>query len=179
MTVRQAPLVLLALVASLLTGCGDPAERVMPRCEAGSRLAIIAQSVPDAAYVPCVADLPTGWSFEGLDVHDGGATISLESDRADRTVHVELVPSCDVAEATPITPSDAGVRTYHTVVSIDPRFAGRFSDVFPGGCVVTSYDFARGPHVALVTELRSITELFPRRELRRALADDLGITLDP
>ncbi|HSJ44833.1 MAG TPA: hypothetical protein VK923_09150 [Euzebyales bacterium] len=36
-------------------------------------------SVPDAAYVPCIADLPAGWSFTRLDVSDEGTTIDLES----------------------------------------------------------------------------------------------------
>lgn len=150
----------------------------MPRCEAGTRTAIVAQSVPGAAYVPCIAELPAGWSFEGLDAHDGGATITLESDRSDRDVHVELLASCDVSEATPIAPRDEGVRTYNLVESIDPRYAGRLVDVFPGGCVVSSYDFERGPHVALVTEMQQAVQLFSRRELRLGLEEDLGLTLD-
>ena len=176
---RSAVLAAVAVGAAALTGCASTAERVMPRCEADSRLAILAQSVPTAAYVPCIADLPAGWSFEGLDVGDGGATITLASDRADREVHVELVPSCDVAEATPIPPSDEGVRTYHLVESIDPRYAGRLFDVFPGGCVISTYDFERGPHVALVPELQQAVSLFSRRELRQGIDADLGVRLDP
>ena len=151
----------------------------MPRCEPNARLAILAQSVPSAAYVPCVRALPAGWSFEGLDVADGGASLTLASDRADREVHVELAPTCDVAEATPIAPSDEGVRTYHLVESIDPRYAGRLFDVFPGGCVISTYDFERGPHVALVTELQQAVGLFSRRELRQGIDADLGVRLDP
>lgn len=151
----------------------------MPSCEASPRLGILAQSMPSAAYVPCVGALPTGWTFEGLDVDDDGATLSLESDRSDRGVEVRLQESCDVGDAVPISPSDEGVRTYHLVTSIDPRVAGRLIDVFPGGCVVADYDFERGPHVALVTELQAATGLFTRLELRQALEADLGITLDP
>jgi hypothetical protein len=159
-------------------GCGAEPGRSEPRCEPGPRLGILAQSVPDAAYVPCVADLPPGWTFDELDVEDGGANLTLRSDRADRDVEVRLVPSCDVADATPIAPSDEGVRTYHLVESIDPRFAGQLIDVFPGGCVVAAYDFERGPHVALVGELQAAVDLFSRRELRQGLEADLGITLD-
>lgn len=151
----------------------------MPGCDADTRLAIIAQSVPDAAYVPCFGELPTGWSFERLDVNHRGATISLDSDRADRTVDVALVATCEVGAATPIAPSDAGTRTYQLIDSIDPRYAGQFIDVFPGGCVVTSYDFQRGAHVALITELQEIVGLYSRRQLRQELAATLDIRLDP
>lgn len=138
----------------------------------------MAQAVPDGAYVPCIEVLPPGWSFTSLEVRDGEATLSLESDRADREVTVRYEACCNVARATPTTPSDVGVRTYHLVESIDGRYSGRLLDVFPNGCVTTSYDFERGPHVALVTELRDAVELFPRRQLRRELEDDLGVTLD-
>ena len=169
------------LVAATLLfgGCAVGTEGAAPRCEPGMRLATLAQSVPDAAYVPCVEELPAGWTFEGLHVDDDGATITLESDRADRDVRVELAESCDTAEATPITPSDEGVRTYHRVDSIDPRYAGQLLDVFPGGCVTVDYDFERGRHVALVTELQAAVGLFTRLELRQVLAADLDVRLDP
>ncbi|HEU5084689.1 MAG TPA: hypothetical protein VFU14_15210 [Acidimicrobiales bacterium] len=169
----------LALSAGLLGSCGVSSDESVPWCEPDGRLAIMAQSVPTAAYVPCVAELPTGWSFDELAVDDDGARFTLESDRADRAVQVQLTSRCDVGEATPISPSDEGVRTYHFVTSIQPRYAGRLLDVFPGGCVVTRYDFERGPHVALVTELQAAIGLFTRLELRHALEADLGVRLDP
>jgi hypothetical protein len=175
---RRARLAVLA-VALVVGGCGADDAGTMPGCEPGPRLAILAQSVPGAAYVPCIAELPPGWSFGSLEVDDHGAALSLRSDRADRAVHVELTASCDLADATPIAPSDEGVRTYHLVESIDPRYAGRLLDVFPGGCVIASYDFERGPHVALITELQQAVALLSRRELRQGLEADYGITLDP
>jgi len=169
----------MATATLLLGGCALASGATTPWCEPGMRLGILAQSVPEAAYVPCISQLPTGWTFEGLEVDDSGATISLESDRADREVTVALTSSCDVSEATPITPSDEGVRTYHRVDSIDPRYAGQLLDVFPGGCVTVDYDFQRGRHVALVTEMQAAVGLFTRLELRQALAADLDVRLDP
>jgi hypothetical protein len=67
----------------------------------------------------------------------------------------------------------------HRVDSIDPRYAGQLLDVFPGGCVTVDYDFERGRHVALVTELQAVVGLFTRLELRQALAADLDVRLDP
>lgn len=179
MSLRRFASILVVLAASgTLGACGTTDEQLMPRCSRDTRLAILAQSVPDAAYVPCITDLPAGWSFEELHVDDDGATISLESDRADRSVEIALTSSCDVAAAMPITPSDEGVRTYHLVESIEPRYAGRFLDVFPGGCVVSTYDFERGPHVALITEMQGAVGLFTRLELRQVVAAELDVRLD-
>ena len=168
----------LALTAGVVLGGCAPGDTA-PTCDASSRLGIVAQSVEAAAYVPCVAELPTGWSVEDVSIDDEGTTISLLSDRADRDVEVALVEECDVSMATPIEPRDPGVRSYNEVDEIEPRYAGRFLEVFPGGCVVSRYDFERGPHVALVAELREAVGLVSRRQLRQELRDDLGITLDP
>ena len=169
-----------AVVVLLLTGsCADVEARVLPGCEDVERLAIIAQSVPDASYVPCLATLPAGWTFEGLAVSDTGTEIHLESDRSDRGVRIELRDRCDASAATPIAPRDEGVRTYQAVDSIDPRVAGRVLDVFPGGCVVTTYDFERGRHVPLVAELGQVVGLRSRIELRQEVQQRLGVTLDP
>jgi len=168
-----------ALLLLLAGSCADVEERLLPDCTDVARLAIVAQSVPDAAYVPCVAGLPAGWTFEGIEVSDAGAELRLESDRNDRGVRVELRDRCDATDATPIAPRDEGVRTYQVIAAISPRVVGRVLDVFPGGCVITSYDFVRGRHVALVAELGQVVGLRTRLELSQELRSRLGITLDP
>jgi hypothetical protein len=151
----------------------------MPRCEPGQRLAIVAQSVPDAAYLPCIAGLPAGWRFTSFQVDDDQTRFTLRSDRSDRPVRVALVPSCDLGSATPVAPRDEGVRAYQLVESVTPRYAGRLYDVFAEGCVTYEFDFARGPHIALIDELQRAVRLYPRRQLRQELQDELGVTLDP
>jgi hypothetical protein len=51
-------------------------------------------------------------------------------------------------------------------------------DVFSGGCISYSFDFARGPHIALMEELQDTVGLFSRRQLRLGLKDQLGVELD-
>ena len=175
---RRRALVVVALVVTA-PACAATATAAVPKCEASQRLGIVAQSVPDAAYLPCIAELPPGWSLESFEVDDDGTRFSLRSDRSDRPVDVELAPSCDVGSATPVTPRDEGVRTYQLAESVSPRFTGRFYDVFADGCVTYEFDFARGPHIALIDELQQAVQLYPRRLLRQELRDELGITLDP
>jgi hypothetical protein len=173
---RTAP-VGFALIALLGAGCGDDA-RATPRCRVTQRLGIVAQSVPDAAYVPCIAELPEGWEVRSFDVDDNGAEYVLRSDRDPHDVDVELREGCDVTGAVPIAPRDAGVRSYQQLESTTPRYSGRITDVFPGGCVTYRFDFRRGEHIALLEELGEAVQLYSRRELRRGLDDEFGITLD-
>ena len=172
-----AALVVAVVAGPALPACGTESVTI-PQCEPSQRLGLVAQSVPGAAYVPCVDELPAGWSFEELEVDDDGATFSLESDRADRPVEVSLSPRCDVGAATPVAARDEGVRTYQVADSISPHYAGRYYDVFPQGCVTYEFEFERGPHVALVDDMLRAVQLYPRRQLRQELEDELGLTLD-
>ena len=183
MTPRPRLLVLLLTVVVLvvaLPACGEQLAGPAPRCEAGQRLAIVAQSVPDAAYVPCVASLKAGWSTRGLDVRRGRTRFSLVSDRsAGQPVLVTLAPSCDVSAATPARPRADGARTYLSLQSITPRYAGTLFDVFAGGCVSYRFNFARGPHITLMDEMQAGLALYSRRQLSLELHQQLGIELDP
>jgi hypothetical protein len=179
MSARWAGVVMASATLLTSTGCAVTATTAMPRCEASQRLGIVAQSAPGAAYLPCIAELPPGWSFESFDVDDDGTRFSLRSDRSDLPVDVELAATCDVGTASPVTPRDEGVRTYLLTESVSPRYAGRFYDVFVNGCITYEFDFTRGPHIALIDELQRAVQLYPRRLLRQELRGELGITLDP
>jgi hypothetical protein len=161
-----------------LTGCGG-ARLAMPACRADRRLGIVAQSVPGAAYVPCIERLAPGWSFAGLHVEDGSTSFTLRSDRSRVPVRIRFRAACDVGRATPVAARAEGVRTFELVRSIAPRYAARQLDVFAGGCVTYDFDFARGPHIALTDELLGAVGLFSRQELRIGLARHLGVRLDP
>lgn len=175
---RIRAIALLAVFVTVAGGCAD-AGTAMPRCRSGQRLGIVAQSVPSASYLPCIEVLPAGWRTDDFEVDEDGARFELRSDRADRAVTVELSPACRRGGSTPIAPRAEGVRSYVRVDSISPRYTGRFFDVFAGGCVTADFSLERGPHIALVDELRQIVGLYPRRQLSNELADELGITLDP
>ena len=170
----RRPLSLLAVVAlalAALTGC-SVAVAAGPRCGEWERLGLLAQAVPSAAYVPCVATLPAGWSSEQLEVRDGSASFRLLSDRADgRAVVVSLVRHCVTTGATPIPPRPTGGRSAIGLLSIRPRYAGTLFDVFPGGCITSRFDLPRGQHIALMADLERIVGLLARTRLRTELRD--------
>jgi hypothetical protein len=166
----------LSLSALALAGCTSTAETA-PDCRADQRLALVAQSVPGASYVPCVARLRTGWHTANFDAEKGRTEFDLASDRADQPVVVDFRARCSVGDATAIAPRAEGVRTHLYVRSISPRYAGTLYDVFPGGCVAYRFDFERGPHIALMEDFQASLGLFSRRELRLKLQRDSDITL--
>lgn len=175
---RAAVLLPLLLVAGL-SGCGA-SPQLAPRCDQEVRLALVAQSVPTAAYLPCLGSLPAGWETTGFAARDGRTRIALLSDRAGgREVVVLLQRRCDVRGASPEPPRSIGGRTYLRVRSIAPRYAGTLYDVFAGGCVRYDLDFPRGPHLALVDDLLATVDLVPRRQLRLDVRARLGAELDP
>ena len=169
----------LVVGATALTGCTGATQGV-PGCHSGRRLAVVAQSVPSAAYVPCIDTLDEGWSSRAFEVRNGHTRFVLVPNRAGgRSVEVTFAAACDVTGAVPTTPRADGVRTAIRLLSISPRYAGTLSDVFPGGCVTYTFDFARGPHIALMEELDAAVRLFSRRQLRLDLQHQLGVELDP
>lgn len=170
-----APLLLLAT-----TSCGLTAGTAAPACGSTERVAVVAQSVPGAAYVPCVAELPPGWRVTDVAMRRGGTQISLLSDRSeDREAELVFEARCDVAGASPVPPRAEGVRSSLLLDAVSPLYAGTRYDVFPGGCVRSTFSFPRGPHIPLMEELTASVDLVPRRELRVDLREELGVELDP
>lgn len=178
---RLGPLLAAGVVLSGpgFAGCASVTPTV-PSCTSVVRLVLVAQSVPSAAYVPCVAELPTGWQVTAFRAERGRTTLSLLSDRAQgRAVQVRLTDGCDVQGATTEPARTPGGRTYLRLRRITPRYQGTLYDVFPGGCVRYAFDFTRGPHIALMEGLFSAIDLVSRRQLRLDVRRELGEELDP
>ena len=180
MTRRRRTLLVVGVLAlaSALTSCTTVAGSV-PDCDPGPRLAVIAQSVPGASYVPCIRDLSEDWTTRSFRAGRGGTRFTLVPHRpGSRPVRVEFDSACDVTGAVATTPRAEGVRTSIRLQAISPRYTGTLTDVFAGGCVTYRFDFARGPHIALMEQLTATVGLFSRRELGVELHDQLGVDLD-
>lgn len=177
--ISAAVLAAVLLAAGMLTGCAALRDTV-PGCGEPLRLAIIAQSVPGAAYLPCIRQLPQGWTTSAFDPVRGSTTFALNSDRAPgRPVQVRLAAACRLDGATPSPPRAPGVLTYTRLTPITSRVAGRLYDVFPGGCVSYSFNFDLGPHIALMEQFETAIGLYSRQQLRLTLKRKLGVELDP
>jgi hypothetical protein len=169
---------MLVTAAGTLTGCATLNDPV-PGCGDPLRLVIVAQSVPGAAYIPCIRQLPPGWSASAFDPARGRTRFTLTSDLAPTTpVVVQLAAACKIDGATPSSSRAAGVQTYTRLPSISPRLVGSLYDVFRGGCVSYSFSFDRQQY-ALIGQFESAIGLYSRQQLRLTLKRKLGVELDP
>jgi hypothetical protein len=169
----------LAAIVPAVTGCAA-LQSSAPGCQALQRVALVAQSVPTASFVPCLGQLPPGWAVSSLQVQRGVTDFLMQSDRASgHPVRVRLTMQCNLAGAVPTAPRAPGVRTYLRLRSIEPRYAGALYDEFPGGCVSYQFDVQRGPHIALIQDFESAVTLMSRQQLRLQLHQKFDLELDP
>lgn len=171
---------LLVALASVGVACSaGPSEQPLCARPDDSILVLEAQSVPSATRLPCIAELPIGWSFSGSLVRDDGTTLWLDHDRAGvRAVEVRLRAECDVEGAVevPPGPDEVGLRVFQAPTSLDPFVATR-SIVFEGGCIQHRYRFAAGSEPALVIEADRALSSLPRIEVVTEVRRDLDLSL--
>ena len=154
------------VLGSSVAGCAARYKPALaPGCRKSETLVLMAQSVPSADLVPCIANLPAGWRFEDLDVRRGTSSFGLDSDRAgDRAVVVRLFPTCRVAGATEIASDEVGTRRFERVESVVGEYRGTRYYLFPGGCVTYRFDFER-QGLALVNEVSLAVGFITREEI--------------
>jgi hypothetical protein len=137
------------------SACGTAASHADPTCvpKGPDTLILLAQSVPSAQKIPCIASYPAGWHFASMDIRSGGAHFTLDSDRAGiSAVRVSLQPRCDVAGATEIPSDEPGTRRFERILSVVDNFRSLRLYQFEGGCVTYRFAFAQQGR-ALVNEV--------------------------
>lgn len=174
MRIRGAALAPLLTLVALGPACAGSAD-VLPGCpENPTILVLAAQAVPSATMLPCVEQLPAGWSFAGSETLDGRFRFWLDSDRAGfHAVQVSLVASCDTSRAVEVTPDvdEVGTRRFERPISLPPNFAADRYYTFPGGCVEVAFRFASGADPTLVLQANQALGFRPRQPLVDDLAD--------
>lgn len=92
---------------------------------------LFAQAVPDSAFIPCVDELPVGWSVESIGTRTDEAVIVFENGAYDANALGTLTSAC-LATGTE-SPTEHPSITEHR----DP--AGTFAFTFDGGCFVMDF----------------------------------------
>lgn len=165
--------VLLLAVVVLASGCGRVRSEAAPTCvpKGADTLVLLAQAVPRATKIPCIASYPAGWHFASMSVRNGEARFTLDSDRAGiSAVKVHLYPSCDLEGATEIPSDEPGTRRFERIISVVDGFKAIRSYSFEGGCITYTFDFDRQGR-ALVNEV-SVAIGFMDRSAVAALVQD-------
>ena len=129
-----------------------------------------AQAVPSASQVPCVRDLPVGWSLGNVAVNDGRSVIALIHDRTGgQAMEARLTAACDVGGAAEEAAGQPGVRRYQRVERQGPVFEAVRFDVFPGGCVTTRIRALPASRAEVTAAAGGIIGFIPRETLDQAL----------
>jgi hypothetical protein len=188
---RRRRLVLLLLGAALVpAGCARPVvigDEVLA-CESGDDgtpaqgVVLMAQSVPTAAYVPCLESMPVGWHVADVQARNDVASFSLDSDRDGvRALEIRLTGGCDTSGASEIPSDRPEMRRLEEVSSVTPQYVGRRYYVFDGGCITVHFRLA-GRHATepLAVATQSVGTL-PRDALRAHVREETDgrLELDP
>jgi tRNA A-37 threonylcarbamoyl transferase component Bud32 len=149
----------------LLVPASNPAVHV-PDCGTGHTMILAAQAVPSAAFLPCIAALPSGWTTVGDEIASGRATFQLDFGQAGlQTATITLTATCDIAGARQIPSDQPGRSQFERPPNPVPGYSDVRYYVFPGGCVTYRYVLAAGASPVLATTVDSAVTFIPRSEL--------------
>jgi hypothetical protein len=136
-----------------------------PTCKAQNVTVLMAQAVPSATAVPCIASLPAGLSFGGATVHNGLARFWLDSDLAGgKAVTVTLSGTCDTSTARTVPTDEPAAERLDNSTSSGGSRADRFYR-FPGGCVSYDFSFPTRNAAELSADAEAALAFFPRDRL--------------
>jgi hypothetical protein len=141
-----------------------------------------AQAVPTASQVPCVRDLPVGWSVAMVTVNDGHSVLTLDHDRAGAAaLVVRLTATCNPAGAAEGASATSGVRHYQRIESPTGEFTATWYDQFPGGCVTSRLHLTTDPNGEFAAQAPQVLGFTSRAALQEALSQrsDGRLQLDP
>jgi hypothetical protein len=190
----------LALAVPLLAGCvpvvsgglgrGNVERSREPRCEIertvrAPLLVLIAQAVPSASQLPCVDQLPAGWSVSDIFVRNGRARFALDYDRmmGFHAVEVVLERTCTIGKVTRVPSDHPGTQRYQEVTELRPgeRFRGAIHYLFRGGCVTYRLEFTGDEQARPTADVVLALGFVSREEVAAAVwqYSDGRLLLDP
>ncbi len=149
-----------------------------PDCGPGHAMILAAQAVPSAAFLPCIAALPSGWTTADPEIASGQASFVMNSGQAGlQTVTITLTATCDISGAQQIPSDQPGLRRFERPLSLVPRYSDVRYYTFPGGCVTYQFVFAPGASPVLATTVDTAVAFMPRSALVSYVRRTEGLAL--
>jgi hypothetical protein len=152
-----------------------------PGCGTGHTMILAAQAVPSAAFLPCIAALPAGWTTVNAEISSGQARFGLDSGSLAggggirfvlgqpvqqlQTVTITLAATCDITGTQQIPSDQPGMRLFERPLSVVPRYSDVRYYTFPGGCATYQFVLAPGASPAVTTAVDSAVAFMPRSVL--------------
>ena len=161
----------------LLLPTSNPSLPV-PGCGTGRAMILAAQAVPTAAFLPCIAALPSGWTAANAEIGSRKATFWLDSDQAGpAAVTITLTSACDTSGARQIPSGQPGVRLFERPATLIPQYSDVRYYTFPGGCVTYQFRFTPGASPVLAAGVGSALAFVPRPGLVGYVRRSAGLAL--
>jgi tRNA A-37 threonylcarbamoyl transferase component Bud32/membrane-associated phospholipid phosphatase len=148
-----------------------------PTCSTDDVMVLMAQAVPSAPAVPCMAALPAGWSLGGVTVRRGEGRFWLDSDRAGgHAVDVRLrgPGTCAIDGAAEVPSDEPSWRRYDERLG-DHRSVRTY--VADGACVQYRFDLDEEIDGSAAADLDAALGFQPRDTLVAAVAGRSGLVL--
>ena len=155
-------------------------SRSSPDCGTNDLMVLMAQAVPDAVSIPCIASLPTGWELEGVTVHQDAARFWLSSDRGGShavEVRLQRPSACVVDGATAVPTDELGTRRFEAPDRLPPDLQSTRYYLFDGGCVTYRFAFAGDASASLMFDVDRALAFQPREPLVDWVRDRSGLRL--
>jgi hypothetical protein len=172
--------VVLGVSLMLLASC-ESRQLQQLTCEQGdASLILVAQAVPTATLLPCIAEFPVGWIFGGSEIRSGFVRFWLDSDRAGaQALEVRLARRCNVSNAVEVAPGadEVGTRRFEEPISLPPRFVANRYYVFDGGCVTYRFAFNVDASPTLSFDVDEALSFRPRAALVAEMRKQVGLEL--
>ena len=149
-----------------------------PVCGTGPAMVLAAQAVPSAAFLACIASLPSGWTAGLGTVASGKASFWLDSDQAGaQAVTVTLTSGCDTRGAYQIPSDQLGTRQFERPLSLVPQYSDLRYYTFPGGCATYRFRFVPGASPVLAAAVDGALAFTPRSVLVGYVRRTVGLDL--
>ncbi len=174
----------LILAVSAVSGMFTPAHDIGvyadPNCETSNVMILMAQSVPSATEIPCVASAPAGWVVGGMQVNHQRALFWLNSDLGGyEALTVTLLPpqACSVEDATTVPSDEPRTDRYERPERLPPGLVSTRYYLFPGGCVTYRFEFEEDAPASLMLAIDQAVGFIPRTDLIVEVAERSGLRL--
>jgi hypothetical protein len=150
---------------SLLLPASSPGVHA-PDCGTSHTMILAAQAVPSAAFLPCIAALPLGWTMAGGEIASGRASFVLNSGQDGlQAVTITLTATCHTSGAPQIPSDQPGMRRFERPLSLVPAYSGVRYYIFPGGCATYQFVLVPGASPVLAIAVDSAVAFMPRSVL--------------
>jgi hypothetical protein len=180
-TLAAAMLVIFAVPTVFGVGLLVPANAPgvhAPDCGRGHTMILAAQAVPSAAFLPCIAALPSGWTTADPEIASGRASFVVNSGQAGlQTVTITLTAACDISGAQQIPFDQPRMRRFERPLSLVPKYSDVRYYTFPGGCATYQFVFAPGASPVLATTVDTTVAFMPRSALVSYVRRTEGLAL--